>query len=179
MIREIVKAGDKVLRTKSKPIKIIDKKVKRLICDLRETLVVQKDPEGVGLAAPQIGENLRIFAMKPETEVEIIINPEITEVSKSTEAPTKALAKKHKKIMEGCLSVPNYYTPLVRPFSVKIKYMDENGETKVGFYEGVNAQIVLHEIDHLNGVLFVDRMLEQKKTLFEYKKNGEWEEVEL
>jgi peptide deformylase len=178
MIKPILVSGDKVLRTVSKPIEKIDKKVLSLISDLKDTLVVQKEPEGVGLAAPQIGKNLRVFVMMPDKVCKVIINPEIISISKSTKAPTKKLAKKHKKIMEGCLSLPNYYTPLERPFFIKIKYSDETGKEIVEEFEGVDAQIVQHEIDHLDGKLFIDRMFEQKKTLYEYNK-GEWSEVEL
>ncbi len=180
MIKPILLSGDKILREKSKTVKKIDKKILSLITDLKETLKAQIEPEGVGLAAPQIGKNFRIFAMWPDPskEIDIVINPQIIEISKSTKAPTREMAKKHKKIMEGCLSLPNYYTPLSRAFSIKIKYLNELWQEKTASYEGIDAQIVQHEIDHLNGVLFIDRMLEQGKILFEYN-NGEWSEVEL
>jgi peptide deformylase len=180
MIKPILLSGDKILRTKSKPVQKIDKKIIELIKDLKETLKAQVEPEGVGLAAPQIGKNFRMFVIWPDptSEIKVVINPEIEKISKSTNAPTKEKAKKHKKIMEGCLSLPNYYTPLSRFFSIKIRYRDENWKEHEDQYEGVDAQIVQHEIDHLNGILFIDRMLEQKKDLYEYQ-NGKWSDVEL
>jgi peptide deformylase len=180
MIKPILLSGDKILRTKSKPIRSLDKKTVELIRDLKDTLKAQKEPEGVGLAAPQIGKNFRIFVVwpDPQDDIKVVINPEVIQISKSTSAPNAKKAKQHKKIMEGCLSLPNYYTPLARFFSIKVRYLDENWQEKVESHEGVDAQIFQHEIDHLNGVLFIDRMFEQKKQLYEYR-NGQWSDVEL
>jgi len=179
MIKPILLSGDKTLRTKSKEVKKLDKKILDLIQDLKDTLKAQTEPEGVGLAAPQIGKNFRIFAVwpTPDSEFKIVINPEVISISKNTKAPKKK-GGDHKKIMEGCLSLPNYYTPLDRKFSITVKYRDENWNVHEEKYEGIDAQIFQHEIDHLDGVLFVDRMLEQGHTLYEYSK-GEWSEVEL
>ena len=80
--------------------------------------------------------------------------------------------------MEGCLSLPNFYGPLKRADYVKIKYLNEYGEEKIEEFKGFFAQIVLHEIDHLEGILFIDRLLTAKKPLFRLK-GKEWEEVEL
>ncbi len=178
MVKPIVKSGDPVLRTKSKKIGKIDKKVIVVIEDLRDTLEAQVEPEGVGLAAPQIGINLRIFVIKPQNEIKVVINPEIIYISKNTSPKSKTEAKKHKKIMEGCLSLPNYYTPLERKFEVKISYLNEKGQKVEEGFKGIDAQIIQHEIDHLDGILFIDRMFEQKRQLYEYD-HGEWEEVEI
>src|SRR4029079_14253998 len=86
--------------------------------------------------------------------------------------------KRKTDIMEGCLSLPHFYGPLTRARKLTLQYLDEKGTIQTKSYEGLMAQIVLHEIDHLDGVLFLDRLLEQKKPLYEYR-NGEWEEVEL
>ena len=185
MIRDIVNAKDPRLRVTSKPLKKIDKKIRELINDLKETLDVQNDPEGIGLAAPQIGKNVRVFVMKPHEEIRTVINPRILKIyESSTDKPLKKKPGKHKKgkkdkkIMEGCLSLPHFYGPIARAKKVTIEYLDENGEKKSQTFVGLEAQIVLHEIDHLDGKLFIDRLIEQKKPLFEYK-NGEWEEVDL
>ncbi|MCK4588469.1 peptide deformylase [Candidatus Woesebacteria bacterium] len=170
MIRKIIGAKDPILRRVSKPIRKIDKKILSLIADLKETLLAQKDPEGVGLAAPQIGKNLQIFIMRPDDKLKTIINPEIISISKQK--------KGKKQIMEGCLSIPNYYSPLRRVEKIKIKYLTEDGKEKVETFEGFPAQIVDHEIDHLNGILFTDRVLEQKKPLYKLKAD-EWEKVDL
>ncbi len=173
MIRQILPSTDKRLRLKSKEVVKIDKKIKLLIRDLKETLVAQKDPEGIGLAAPQIGKNVRIFVIKPKNKIDVIINPEV--ISIEDENKNK---KTKKNIMEGCLSLPHFYGPIKRSSKIKIKFLDEKGEIKIKEFTGIEAQIIQHEIDHLNGVLFIDRLLEQKKPLYEYV-NGNWERVEI
>lgn len=174
MIQKILTVKDPVLRIKSKNVNLIDKKIRSLIADLKDTLIIQKDPIGVGLAAPQIGKNVSVFAVKPKDEIKIIINPQVISVSKNE----KELIDEHTKLMEGCLSLPNLYGPLKRPDSIKINYLGEDGEKKTTLFDAFEAQIIQHEIDHLNGILFIDRLLEQKKPLYELV-NGEWERVEI
>jgi len=174
MIKKILKADNPSLRKKSKPIRRVDKKILSLINDLKETLLAQKEPEGVGLAAPQIGKNLKIFVIKTNDQLKTFINPEI--ISVSEEKGQKQ--KKEKEIMEGCLSIPHYYGPLKRARKIKIRYLSPEGEKKTETFRGLPAQIIQHEIDHLNGVLFVDRLLEQKKPLYKLE-TDEWEKVDL
>jgi len=175
MIRTILTATEPSLRQKSKPVNKVDKKILSLITDMEETLIAQEDPEGIGLAAPQIGKNLRIFVMKPKDTTKVVINPKILSVQKEQK---KDKGKKRKKIMEGCLSLPHFYGPISRAKEVKLKYLNTKGEEVVETFLGLDAQIVLHEIDHLEGVLFVDHLLKQKKPLYEYI-DGEFEEVDL
>lgn len=176
MIRKIVQSGNPILRAKSKAVGKIDKKVLDLICDLKDTLKKQKEPEGVGLAAPQIGKNLRVFIADYKNFQRVVINPEIVEISGK---PSYAKATKGKKeILEGCLSLPYYYGPLKRAASVTLKYLNEKGGEVVEEFTGFNAQVILHEVDHLDGVLFVDRLLQDKKPLYKIEDN-EWEEVEI
>ncbi len=174
MIRKVLHSGDAKLREVSRPIEKIDKKVLEVIQDLKDTLVVQKDPEGVGLAAPQIGKNVRIFVVDHKDVKKVVINPEVIEI-KEVAAVKKP---KNQDILEGCLSLPNYYGPIKRPNYIKIKYMDEAGMTQEEEFNNLYAQIILHEIDHLNGILFIDRLLEQKKPLYKFE-GKDWEEVEL
>lgn len=175
MIRKIVLSSNPVLRKKSKPVVKIDKKIKELINDLKDTLSVQKDPEGVGLAAPQIGKNLRVFLAKDRNFERVIINPEILKIEKESH-PAKKQSKK--EILEGCLSIPYYYGPLERAPKITLKYLSESGKSITETFEGFHAQIILHEIDHLEGILFVDHIISENKPL--YKVEGdEWEEVEL
>ncbi len=175
MIKPILDARDLKLRIKSKPVIKFDKKTKLLIKDLKDTLRVQDDPEGIGLAAPQIGKNTQVFVMKPKEEMTVVVNPKIISVEKLAKKNPK---KKLPKTMEGCLSLPHYYGPLRRSKKVKIKYLDEEGKDTIRSFEGLEAQIVLHEIDHLNGVLFVDRLLENRTPLYELI-DDEWHEVDL
>lgn len=173
MVRKVLPSANPKLRESSKLVGKIDKKVLSIVKDLKDTLSIQKDPEGVGLAAPQIGKPLRIFVMLDAGELTAVINPEIINVSQK-----KSGKLKRGEIMEGCLSLPYYYGPLKRPKKITIKYIDEEGSEKIEDFVGFTAQIVQHEIDHLNGILFIDRLLENKKPL--YKLVGdEWEEVEL
>jgi peptide deformylase len=177
MIQKILLSSDPVLRQKSKPVLKVDKKILKLIQDLKDTLSIQKDPEGVGLAAPQIGKNLRIFVASYKGFDRVVINPEILSIEKSKPHSAKTSRSK-KEILEGCLSLPYYYGPLKRAPKITIKYLNEKGESLTETFEGFNAQIIMHEIDHLEGVLFVDHLLKEKKPL--YKVDGdEWEEIEL
>ncbi len=174
MILELINITDPRLRKKSKKVDKIDKKVKRLIADMKETLEIQNDPEGVGLAAAQVGKNVQIFIMKPEEELVVIINPEVISKSKVTKKQLKGKTE----VMEGCLSLPHYYGPLHRSKEVTLRYMNEAGHDITKIFKGFTAQIILHEIDHIEGILFVDRMLEQKQPLYEHK-DGQWHDVDL
>ena len=174
MIRKIVSADNPILRQKCKNIPKIDKKIINLARDLKETLKSQKDPEGVGLAAPQVGKNFRMFAMVYENDILVVINPKVVSIAK----PSKKQPKKKKQILEGCLSLPDFYGPLERPQKITIKYQDTQGKKVRNTFTGFSAQIVQHEIDHLNGILFVDNLIKQKKPLYELI-DDEWHEVDL
>ncbi|MBI3443645.1 peptide deformylase [Candidatus Woesebacteria bacterium] len=175
MIRKILQAGDPLLRKKSKPVGGVDKKILKLVRDLKDTLAIQKDPEGVGLAAPQIGKGLKIFLINHKGLEKVIINPEVLEIGKTKGRVQKTRGK---QIMEGCLSLPNFYGPIKRAPSLKLRYLNGEGRVVIEEFKDFFAQIILHEIDHLEGVLFVDRLLEQKKPLYKLVKD-EWEEVEI
>lgn len=171
---KVVGVKNPILRQKAKPVTKVDKKIKTLIADMKDTLDAQRDPEGVGLAAPQVGKSLQLFIAKYKGFDRVIMNPEILEHSK-----IKAKIKHGKKnILEGCLSLPHYYGPIERDQKVKIKYLNEDGKDVTEEFEGFHAQIVQHEIDHLNGILFVDHILSQKAPLYKFD-GEEWEEVEL
>ena len=174
MVRKVLEAKNPSLRQPSRPVEKLDKKVVQIVNDLKETLAAQKDPEGVGLAAPQIGKNLRIFVASFDKTSLVAVNPEV--VSQSTELIEDS--GKKDQIMEGCLSLPHYYGPLRRAKSITIKYLTPDGEEKTQEFDGFFAQIIQHELDHLNGILFVDRLIEQKESLYKMEAD-EWEEVEL
>ena len=178
MVRKILDVKNPVLRLKSKPVKNIDKKIKKLIKDLKDTLAVQKDPEGVGLAAPQIGKNVQLFVVDYKGFNRTVINPKIVSKTKAKKRKKDKSDENKKKILEGCLSLPNFYGPLERSPKINVKYLDENGKDVTEKFEGFDAQIIQHEIDHLNGIVFVDKLLQQKQPLYELI-DGEWHEVEL
>lgn len=173
MVRKILRSGDPKLREISKTVVKIDSKILKLVQDLKETLAIQKDPEGVGLAAPQIGKSLRVFVFSYNGVERVIINPEI--IKQSVSKPKK---ESKNEILEGCLSLPNYYGPLKRDQKLKIKYQTLEMVNETESFSGFNAQIILHEIDHLNGVLFLDRLLEQKQPLYKLEAD-KWEEVDI
>ena len=145
MIRPIVVVGHPVLRQKAKRVSQVDKPIQRLIEDMIETM---RAAPGVGLAAPQIGVPLRLAVIEVEEKVTVIINPEITKSSEDTEL-----------LDEGCLSVPGFWGQVVRAQRVSVKALDRNGkEQRIRDADGLFAQALQHEIDHLDGKLYIDRM---------------------
>jgi len=177
MVLKILNVKEKSLREPSKLVTTVDKKIHELIENMKDTLAAQSDPEGVGLAAPQIGKNLQIFLMKYENIEKVVINPKILKIEE-IEAQEPGKKKRRNKLLEGCLSLPHYYGPLKRAKKVSLEYMDETGKKVKEDFHGFLAQIVQHEVDHLNGVLFIDRILEQNAPLYHFH-GDEWEEVEL
>ncbi len=177
MVRKIVGVKDPILRKKAKRVQKIDKRILRLVKDMHETLEAQKDPEGVALAAPQIGKNLAIFVVSFDNQRRVVINPEILNISKEKVNFETSENKDHREL-EGCLSIPHYYSPIERAKKIKIRYLNEKGKLIVESFSGFMARIVQHETDHLNGILFTDHVLKQRKPLYKASKEG-WEEVEL
>lgn len=167
MIREIVKIGNPVLRQTAKPVTKVDKSIQQLITDLSETLVVQKNPEGVGLAAPQIGIPLQVFVARIGNHIVPFINPIV--ISKNEE-PLESI--------EGCLSITKYFGNVKRWSQVTVKTLNREGKQVIRTYKNFYARIIQHEMDHLKGQLYVDRVAEQKGKYYELKDNMLYE-VEL
>ena len=180
MVLKVVGVKSPILRQKARPVAKMDKKILQLVKDMQDTLAKQRDPEGVGLAAPQIGKSLQLFVINYKKLQRVVINPEIIEIPPASKKKKEQIGKKKpgREILEGCLSLPHYYGPIERNKKIKIKYQDERGKEVVEEFLGFDAQIVAHEIDHLNGVLFVDRILEQRAPLYKFD-GDDWEEVEL
>src|SRR3954470_19161336 len=152
--RDILILPDKRLRLVSKPVAKIDAATKKLVEEMFETMY---EAPGIGLAAIQIGEPRRIVTMdlakKDEPkEPQVFINPEL--VSKSGDKNIHE---------EGCLSIPEYYEEVERPATVRIRYLDLDGKTVEEEASGLFATCIQHEIDHLNGVLFVDYLSKLKR----------------
>jgi len=152
--RDILILPDKRLRLVSKPVAKIDAATKKLVEEMFETMY---DAPGIGLAAIQIGEPRRIVTMdlakKDEPkEPQVFINPEVME-----ESGEKNIHE------EGCLSIPEYYEEVERPASVKVRYLDLDGKQHEIEAEGLLATCIQHEIDHLNGVLFIDHISKLKR----------------
>ena len=140
---------DPILRKKTKRVSSVDKSVKKLIADMRETLHAEEGR--VGLAAPQVGVSLRITVIGlPDEEDIILINGEIVR------------RKGQRLVSEGCLSIPGYIGEVNRAESVTVKGLDINGREIRIKAEGLLSQALEHEIDHLNGVLYVDKLQSQE-----------------
>jgi len=153
-VREIIILPDKRLRLVSKPVGKLDADTRKLIDDMFATMYAAP---GIGLAAIQVGEPKRIItldlAKKDQAkEPRVIINPEVLWSSDE-----KA------KYEEGCLSIPEYYEEVERPAAVKVKYLDVDGKAQEIEANGLLATVLQHEIDHLNGVLFIDHISKLKR----------------
>lgn len=173
---KIVHAPAPVLTKGVRQVKKIDKKIRELVYDMEETLIAQTDPQGVGLAAPQIDVDLAIFIIKPtlKSKTLVFINPKILETKTnniSSTTPAKDDDEEDVKL-EGCLSIPKIWGPVTRNAKVLLEYQDLTGEKHTEWFQGFKAVIIQHETDHLNGILFTERVLEQKNKLYE-EKNGE------
>jgi len=150
---------DPVLRQKAKRVTKIDKSIKKLIDDMIDTL--RADPNRAGLAAPQVGVLLRIAIIElPEEELITLINPEI--IKKEGE----------RIVQEGCLSIPGYLGEIKRAVTVKVKAKDRDGKEFRLKAQGLLAQALEQEIEHLDGILYIDH-LESEGKLFEVIKEGE------
>ncbi len=143
-LRNIRLNGDEILRKRSKEVTVIDDKIKRLLDDMADTMY---EKDGVGLAAPQIGILKRLVVIDVDDEnLYKMINPKIIKSS-------------GKQVdQEGCLSVPDIKGTVTRPNKVTVQYTDENGEEITLDAEDLLARCICHELDHLDGVLFIDKM---------------------
>jgi peptide deformylase len=148
-ILEILVAPDPRLKTRAMPVAVVDDRIRRLLDDMLETMYAAP---GIGLAAPQVGEALRVvvvdIAQKDGVRAPLrMVNPEIIWASED-QVPYE----------EGCLSLPEHYADVTRPRQVRVRYLDETGATHELKAEGLLAVCVQHELDHLEGTLFVDHV---------------------
>lgn len=165
MILKLAYYGDPVLRKKAVPIAEITDEIRELVKNMTETMIQSK---GVGLAAPQVGHSVALFITQFPTEMEedkwvpgpteVFINPKILEVS-----------DKIWEYSEGCLSIPGLYEDVDRPYKIRLRAQNLAGEVFERELEGYNARVCLHENDHLNGVLFIDRLDPKVKKAIEPK----------
>lgn len=151
---DIIILPDPLLRTVSKPVKTVDGTIRRLLDDMLETMY---DAPGIGLAAVQIGIPQRLVVIDISKEDEekhplFLVNPEITWSS-----------EEESDYEEGCLSIPEFFDMVTRPKEIKLRYLDRQGEAQAMHCSGVLATCVQHEIDHLNGVLFIDYITKLKR----------------
>ena len=159
-VRDILIIPDKRLRLKSEPVKAVDKALRTLVNDMFETMYAAP---GIGLAAIQVAVPRRIITMdlakkEEEKQPRVFINPEI--LWRSDEKATYE---------EGCLSIPEIYEDVERPSRVRVKYLDLDGKPQEVEADGLFATCLQHEIDHTNGVLFIDHISRLKRSLITKK----------
>ena len=159
---KIYMLGQETLRTPANRIVKVDDSIRKLAKDM---LITMYSAKGIGLAAPQVGVQKRILVIDlnfedPESPPNVFINPEIISSSASVDT-----------YEEGCLSIPGVYLNVIRPSSIKLSYRDEMGRPKKMNAEGLMARCIQHEIDHLNGVLFVDKVTDQDELKKQLKEN--------
>ncbi len=155
MVREILVWPHPLLKEKAKRVEVVDDSIRALIADMFESM---NAAEGVGLAAPQIGELKRVIVLdtsskQPECRPVAMVNPEILQVEGSF------------VYKEGCLSVPGEAEDVERSAKVTVRYLDEQGVSQTMTCEGLLATAVQHETDHLNGIMFVDHISSLKREL--------------
>ena len=160
---EIYKLGDDVLRKNSKRISKVDNSIRTLAKEMLQSMYAAK---GIGLAAPQIGINKELLVIDVNyddsaAEPLILINPEISSYGTTLNS-----------YEEGCLSIPGVYLNVIRPSTIKLKFRDEMGRPRKMKAEGLLARCIQHEMDHLNGVLFVDRVTSKEDLNMELTKEG-------
>jgi len=170
---KILTTPDPLLRRVALPVAKLDKKLTEQITDMVKTLKSAKDPEGIGLAAPQVDINRRFFIVTFHGVPEIFINPTLSNFSKATLLDVHRKSKD--RWLEGCLSVPRLWGFVNRPYAVEIDYLtpiDGKFEKRHRQLEDVDASYVQHENDHLNGILFTDRILEQGGEILKETPDG-------
>lgn len=160
---EIFKLGSETLRTKAKRISKVDNQIRNLAKDMLQSMYSAK---GIGLAGPQVGISKELLVIDinfedSAAEPLILINPEIT-----------AFGSTLNTYEEGCLSIPGVYLNVVRPSTIKLKFRDEMGRPRKMNADGLLARCIQHEVDHLKGVLFVDRVTSTVELNKELKKEG-------
>lgn len=152
-VREIRLFGDPVLKTRCEPITLFDEKIAALVEDLLETTLV---PGRAGVAAPQIGVNLRAFSFHVDKQLGYVLNPTLVELS-----------GEQRLVEEGCLSLPGLWHKTPRFEHARVAGFDKQGEPIEVSGTGLLAQALQHECDHLNGVLYIDRLdqIERKEAM--------------
>lgn len=170
MIKPILTLPNEKLRQKSQEVTTFDASLQKLISDLADTLVAQTNPPGLGLSAVQLGVLKRVFVARIKNKIKSFVNPKILKFSKNEVA-----------YLEGCFSVPDLYGHLLRPAEIGLKFQDRHGKLTIKHYKGLAARIIQHEIDHLEGILFIDHIHDQNGKLFKVEKDkkGKEELIEI
>jgi peptide deformylase len=174
-MKSIVNVPNPVLTLPAKPITSFDKKFTKLVAEMKSTLIATTNPKGVGLAAPQIGEPYRVFVTRPheKDKIRVFVNPEITNLSGDS---TEGVPERENKL-EGCLSIPRIWGKVARAKHLTLVYQDETGVRHEEVFKGFMATIIQHETDHINGILFTHRILEQKGVFYQSAKDEKGKDI--
>lgn len=174
-MKPIVSVPHPVLSTSAKTVTSFDKRLARLIEEMKATLLSTRNPKGVGLAASQIGEPWRVFITRPKEEsiIRVCINPEIV---KRSDDLTDGVPERDNKL-EGCLSIPKIWGKVKRAKTLTLRFQDEQGGEHEEQFAGFLATIIQHETDHTNGIVCTQRVLEQKGKLYQAAKDKDGKEV--
>lgn len=174
-MKAILHAPHAVLSMPAQTVTDFGKPLARLMKEMTQTLLSARNPKGVGLAAPQIGEPWRVFLTRPtETaKIRVFVNPEIINQSKEQ---TDGVPERSNKL-EGCLSIPKIWGKVRRAATLTLRYQDEKGHWHEEKFSGFLATIIQHETDHVNGILYTQRVLEQKGRLYQATKDKEGKEM--
>jgi len=181
---KIVNAPANILTTPVKLVTQFDARLKKIVDEMKVTLESQSDPIGVGLAANQVGLDMALFIIKPEKESipQVFVNAKIVNSIQysvfSIQEKTKKSRGKQNTKLEGCLSIPRIWGKVQRNPKIKVNYQDLDGKKYNSWFSGFTAVIIQHEIDHLNGVLFTQRVLEQNQKLYK-EEDGELKEISI
>ncbi len=175
----IVKAPNDVLSASAKIVNKINKDTLLLIEEMKQTLAATHDPEGVGLAAPQVGRSLQLFLAKPtpKSPFLIFINPKIVNESETMQELKRPKKSNAPGKLEGCLSLVNIWGTVKRHAIITLSYLDEQGKPHKKTFSGFLGTIIQHEIDHLHGILFPRRVLEQTGKLYKSHRDKKGEDV--
>ena len=178
-MKSITRAPNPVLATPTQTVEKFDKKLEAFVMEMKNTLLATKRPKGVGLAANQIGEPYRIFITKPtaKSDIRVFINPEIIAMLDHPTTKDAEEDEKDNEKLEGCLSIPDIWGHVNRKPGVTIRYQDLQGNPHEETIEGFLATIIQHETDHTNGILFTQRVMEQKNKLYKTAKDSNGKEI--
>lgn len=174
-MKSIVLVPNSVLTQSAQTVVNFDRTLEKLIVEMKAALQATTIPKGVGLAAPQIGESWRVFITRPkeESQIRVFINPEIV---KRSGQETDGVPERENKL-EGCLSIPTIWGKVKRTKALTLRFQDEKGILHEEAFKGFMATIIQHETDHTNGILYTQRVLEQKGKLYQNGKDENGKEV--
>ena len=153
-VLDILVYPNAALKAKTRPVEAFGDELKKTIADMKETMYLAN---GVGLAAPQVGDDRRLIVIDWQENRYVLVNPEILE------------SEGEERCEEGCLSFPGIYEQVTRPNRIRVRYQDEEGEWHDEVIEGFLARVFAHEIDHLDGRLLIDNLSPLKRTFLRKK----------